>query len=192
MITLAEFHTKYSRLPTEKDPDWQKEITMSKFQLLDIPIMAPGRCSNCGAVKPDGRKYVDFGLTLDHYGVVYICSLCLFEAAGLLEKALGLNPPVAEPAINRHEILVSYIEQLEKSVIEMIDLVKGYASTDIVVSDSGTIPGGKRDTDISIDPEAKSDDKPADEDESGTTKQTTKSRRSDVPSLAELLKHGTS
>lgn len=57
-------------------------IANSRFQILDVPAAAPGKCAVCGfAGREYNRQYVDFGMSLDFYGVVYFCTDCLKAAA---------------------------------------------------------------------------------------------------------------
>lgn len=83
---VDRFIMKYGRLPTEFDPDYLEMLQMGKFRILDAPDVSPGKCSNCGASKPDGRKYIDIGLHIEWYGAFYLCGLCLNE----LSEAMGL------------------------------------------------------------------------------------------------------
>ena|SRR3990170_6848354 len=100
MITIEQFQVKYGRLPTETDPDYLQELErskmLSKFQVMDLPIMAPGKCSNCGGTRIGDRKYVDFGLTLEYYGIVYLCTLCIKELMMVLQKNMGLVQTIIE------------------------------------------------------------------------------------------------
>lgn len=54
--------------------------TLSRFQIIDgTPPCAPGKCVICGTT---AGPFIDFGLELDFYGVVYICFInCLRELA---------------------------------------------------------------------------------------------------------------
>lgn len=56
---------------------------LERFQLLDKPIAAPGKCAVCGSVS---RPVIDFNFNLDWYGAVYFCIECMQAAA----KAIGL------------------------------------------------------------------------------------------------------
>ena len=71
------------------------EETSSRFQVLDRPMQLPGTCSVCG--NPDGQV-IDFGLSLDFYGCVYICIVCLNAAA---EKAGLFEARGIEVALNK-------------------------------------------------------------------------------------------
>lgn len=98
IITLSEFHKKYGRLPTENDPDYEKELSvsdaLSRFQVVRMPLMAPGCCSCCGSSDP-ARTYLDFGMTLEFHGVVYFCHLCLTEAYNKLKESNGTDSSVS-------------------------------------------------------------------------------------------------
>jgi hypothetical protein len=83
---FEKFVLKYSRLPTEFDPEYLELLHMGKFRILDVPDVSPGKCSNCGSSKNDGRKYIDIGLHIEWYGAFYLCGLCLNELA----EAMGL------------------------------------------------------------------------------------------------------
>lgn len=50
----------------------------SRFQVYPSPVASPGKCGVCGAVD---RPVVDFNMTIQFYGAVYICIICMNEAA---------------------------------------------------------------------------------------------------------------
>lgn len=52
--------------------------TASRFQVLPVPQVSPGKCACCGSVN---RPVVDFGFDVDYYGTVYLCKNCVCEAA---------------------------------------------------------------------------------------------------------------
>lgn len=68
-------------LETEKV---HEENPNSRFRLLDVAIKKPGTCLVCKSDGSDERQFVDFGKTVDWYGVVYVCTFCLSEVAKLL------------------------------------------------------------------------------------------------------------
>ncbi len=81
MNIVEEFVRRYGRLPTEFDKDYLELLRMGKYRVLTAPeLKKPSKCSNCGSTKED-RKYVDFGLEIDWYGIVYLCTLCLTDVA---------------------------------------------------------------------------------------------------------------
>lgn len=61
-----------------------EENPQSRFRILDTAIHRPGTCLICLSPGGDGRQFVDFNRTDTWYGVVYVCTFCLAEAAALL------------------------------------------------------------------------------------------------------------
>lgn len=78
---VDKFISRYGRLPTEFDPDYLEMLRMSKYRIIEVPDVQPGKCANCGASKNDGRKYVDIGLHIEWYGALILCGLCLQDIA---------------------------------------------------------------------------------------------------------------
>lgn len=124
---VQKFLEQYGRLPTEKDPDYLEMLNMGKYRILDVPDESPGKCGNCGASKNDGRKYIDFGLHVDWYGAVHLCSHCLKDIAaamGLfeslkeeLQKANETNDNVKllqQQGARLHETVVSTFKEFEE------------------------------------------------------------------------------
>lgn len=56
---------------------------LARFRLLSSPLVVPGKCAVCGSVN---RPVVDFDMTLEFYGAVYLCEICLTEAG----RTIGL------------------------------------------------------------------------------------------------------
>lgn len=92
MSLLERFVNQYGRLPTEVDPDYLEMLRMTKYIIKDYPEVNPAKCANCGSSKKDGRMYIDFGLTVDWFGVVYLCGFCLKDIA----TAMGLFDELEE------------------------------------------------------------------------------------------------
>lgn len=78
---VDRFVKKYNRYPTEVDRDYLEMLQMSKYRIVDVPDVQPGKCGNCGASKNDGRKYIDIGLHVDWYGALFLCGSCLLDLA---------------------------------------------------------------------------------------------------------------
>ena len=98
----------------------------SRFHLLPLPSITPGKCAVCGSVE---RPVIDFMLNIDFYGAVLICTTCMSEAAQLL----GMVPP---------EIHSKATEGLALHLTELLDLnemvgVPRERYNDIVVAVSG-------------------------------------------------------
>lgn len=188
MITIEEFHEKYGRLPTEVDKDWLREVFVSKFQQLELPIMAPGKCGACRSNKRDGRIYLDFGVDVED-GVLYLCSRCIKEAA----RAVGLIS--SEPRLADDLQMNKLLNNVSTGITEVLGLVQALklelegvrGGLDRTDSSAGIVNDDEPDSNVSDDSEDKSDDDSGDEDESGTTEQDSVPRRSDLPSLTDLL-----
>ena len=65
----------------------------SRFQLLPLPVVSPGKCACCGA--PD-RPVVDFGMTIQFYGAVLLCVTCMTEAAAVIDMVPAVELIAAE------------------------------------------------------------------------------------------------
>lgn len=51
---------------------------LAKLQLIKgTPPCQPGKCAICGNCGDENSEFLDFGLELDFYGVVYFCTTCL-------------------------------------------------------------------------------------------------------------------
>jgi hypothetical protein len=141
MVTslVDRFIHKYGRLPTEFDSDYLEMLRMSKYRVKDVPDVQPGKCANCGASKNDGRKYVDFGLHVDWYGAVFICSLCLKEVV----SESGIFDHVQEDLRNAKAALITSknmqeqgVEIYEKFIKTFREFEEYYASLHSLGNDS--------------------------------------------------------
>lgn len=193
---FEQFVQKYGRLPTEIDPDYLEMLNMSKYNIQDVPKFKPGKCANCGGTKNDGRKYIDFSLEIDWYGIVYLCTLCLMDvavAAGLFDE-LKNKIDVLE---NRNAELLSKIvneEEITKRVGDTLadfkELYEQYFGSKLPIAPySPPEPGPDP---VSVEAEKSGSDTSGDE--SGTegakprtTKSSSRERPTDVPSLTELM-----
>lgn len=62
----------------------------TRVQILDFPQAHPGKCAMCGSqTNNDGRKYIDFGLSVPSYGALVFCSHCFAE----INEHLGWYSP---------------------------------------------------------------------------------------------------
>lgn len=187
-MTLVErFIQKYGRLPTEFDKDYLEMLRMSKYKLLDAPHYKPAKCANCGSTKVDGRKYVDFGLEIAWYGIVYICTLCLDDIA----KNIGLFDSY-QATIEQLDKKINYLVNQNKDDSDLVSrlsiimeevnahLADLRTSSDNSDSDRTSDVESAEPKSIKTEPAVKSTN-------SRTTKSTTSSGSKNVPSLADLL-----
>lgn len=77
--------------------------SLSRMQVVPVPQMLPGKCICCGAVD---RPCVDFGMSIDRFGVIYFCEDCIGEAArqfGFSSPADAMSVAVgAEQSVNKY------------------------------------------------------------------------------------------
>lgn len=93
------------------------ELTLSdingRFQVLQRPKALPGNCCVCGAVN---KPVVDFGLSLDWYGAVYICVEDLQAAArivGMVDRQTLIQAELVQrPIIPEKEITDGFLADL--------------------------------------------------------------------------------
>lgn len=100
----------------------------SKVQIIDRPLVKPGKCANCGsATKP----VIDIGLTVEWFGRLYICTDCAKEIAyaigfvpqaELLEVQLASSQSFEEEIITRE--LVAVPNESIRSLLNVVDDIR--------------------------------------------------------------------
>jgi hypothetical protein len=186
VAVIEAFVLKYSRLPTERDPDYLEMLRMSKYRVLAVPDFSPGNCANCGASKNDGRKYVDFGLQIEWYGTVYLCGDCLHDISDTMglfekqnEKVLHLEERLAtmEEIHSRGEALHELVNRTHE------EFEKYYAPDVSIISDGPDISSP-----ASVEPDSPAaDELGTNETKSGVVKPASSPRSKNVRSLTDLL-----
>jgi hypothetical protein len=170
-------------------------LRMSRYRIIDRPDIGPNyKCSNCGSAKEGDRKYVDFGLYIDWYGQVFICTLCLQDIAvnAHLYKGLELdNLKLREQVEELKQARVS-ADDLRSTVLSTYEGVKKYfdnlpAAGDNSDSDSASDVGI---SEAPADSDVNKTDSGSKAPQPRVTEQITKSRSKDVPLLADLLPPG--
>ncbi len=186
---LERFIELYGHMPTEFDKRYLELVAMGRYRILDVPDVQPGSCCNCGASRNDGRKYVDTGRHVEWYGAIFICGLCMREYA----DALGLLETVKQELASVKSLLLSQEdlkfmgERIRDTITQTYEEFKEYYA-----NLSATGVDLTPDTTIKLEPDSSAAVKPAiDETESGVTEPPTSTRRTNIPSLADLRKLGT-
>lgn len=181
---VKRFHEQYGRLPTEFDRDYLEMLRMTKYIIKDAPQFPPSKCANCGTSKVDGRQYIDFGLTVDWFGVVYLCGYCVKD----ITKDFGFFKPYEIEIASLREQIASLKKLLTKGSDLNENVVKTfkeyeefYAGLHSTVDDRN--PSGI--TDLGTDPPAV--EQGTTELQSRTSKPATGTGRKNLPSLADLL-----
>jgi hypothetical protein len=184
MSVFDAFVLKYSRLPTEYDPDYLEMLAMSKYRILAVPDVSPGKCANCGSSKNDGRGYIDFGLHIDWYGGVFFCGECLKDIAVNFGLFTDINQKLLDSVVKEETIsrLQENGEQLYTKVLTLFKEFEEHYASLSTIRDSGS---SNTTTDVGSS-ETAIEPKP-DETKSGVTKSTTGSRSKNVRSLTDLI-----
>lgn len=74
-----------------------ESVINGRFKYSERPMASPGKCAVCGAVD---KPVIDFGMDLDFYGAVLMCTECIrgaAEVAGLYEGAATATAQVVPP-----------------------------------------------------------------------------------------------
>lgn len=93
--------------------------------ICDMPPMAPYKCVSCSSgYGGDGRKFVDTGIHIDHFGQIYICQHCMVQIA----REINIIPWIPQRDL---ELRVGNLEE------ENVRLRTALASLDFVPNRSG-------------------------------------------------------
>jgi hypothetical protein len=192
---VQRFMERYGRLPTEFDPDYLEMLRMEKYVISDAPYFKPSKCANCGSTKEDGRKYLNFNLDIDWYGIVYLCGLCLKDIA----TAFGLFRDLEDQLAKAVDALASITNSEEKGVElqqKVIQTLKEFE--EYYVNLQPAIGNSSNDGSHSVESYTPPNDdtvieteRTVNEPKSRIVKSTPSSRRPNVPSLADLLNANT-
>jgi len=86
--------------------------TSGKMEFLTIPRAFPYKCACCGyGGQNDGRQYLDFGLTFDYDGAVYLCTTCVAELVKVYREQI--EPIDTESLTAQLTIALNQIEDLK-------------------------------------------------------------------------------
>lgn len=157
----------------------------NKVQITASPMVAPNQCCNCGfSGQQEGRFYIDFGIDIEFYGTVLLCTECFAETAG----RIGWITPEINDAL-QGEIAILHQELNNLRVVEekynAIVSATRSISGDNDSSDLAAIGALEIDEVSGFEPRF-SDRKPADAD-SGTSESTVSEGLSDLLSSAESV-----
>lgn len=74
-----------------------ESVINGRFKYLDKPAALPGKCAVCGAVD---KPVIDFGLDVDYFGAVVICTECMKTANQVVELYEGTATAPVVPPLN--------------------------------------------------------------------------------------------
>lgn len=153
---------------------------LGRFHIIEgTPPSLPGKCSVCGTTE---GTFVDFGLDLDYYGVVYFClDNCLVEMANAVDYH---SPRQWKMLMNSYnEIRETYNNLVDENerLRNAVDSFNNLSLPDAPVSISNLVLSEKSDKESSEpDSSAEGDNTGSEEPEQGSAKQ------NDEPGLTDL------
>lgn len=158
---------------------------MSQICTVDAPQALPGRCYFCGTAEPDRGPYLDFGINMEGYGVLYACK----QDITAIGRLYGLLDPVSSG-----DLLTENTELYLKNV-ELTDRVKRLEAALVALKETGLFNGDNPSSSLSdpVDPTSNYVpvlDEPDTEDASGSTESNVdplpESNSSDAESLRDF------
>lgn len=130
-----------------------ESVINGRFQYSDRPNVLPGKCAVCGSVE---RPVIDFGMQLDFYGAVLLCTTCILEAASLIAKVEGATPVVSPFVILPDSGTINeYVHNAVDSINRLNNVLDYFGFKSAGPQDA--IPGESKDEGISSTAESKSD-----------------------------------
>lgn len=110
---------------------------LSKVQLIKgTPPCQPGKCAICGNCGDMDSEFLDFGLELDFYGVVYFCSSCVMgDVLSAMDLVLRERLEEVQDLLEHEK---SRAETFLQTNIELRGIIDSLTNNHgFVVSDSG-------------------------------------------------------
>lgn len=132
--------------------------SLGRFRILGQNELAmPGKCAVCGT---SSGRFIDFGLDLDYYGVVYFCfENCFREAANAFEY----HTPAQHKLLKEEVAMLRKDNNMYSIQIEEMERVFSELTRNIASGIVNTTSG----VDINVGDDKESEQQDTDEDESG-------------------------
>jgi len=95
------------------------EDTSSRFAVLDRPMLPPGVCAVCGS---PSNPVIDFNLSVEWFGVVYFCLVCLnaaAEKAGLYE-ARQIQVKLNRDLVGNLAVLAANLTEIKEAEADVL------------------------------------------------------------------------
>lgn len=118
--------------------------SVGRFQVLEHnQLIAPGKCAGCGGFT--GRRFIDFGLELDYYGVVYLClETCFTEVANQIGFLSPVQGAERNMTIRNQKEFIEALQSELKALENVKDAMASYLGIDPHLAadfgNSGTVP----------------------------------------------------
>lgn len=129
-----------------------EQRAQAKVKVLPVPVALPHKCASCGcSTNEDGRAFYDFGINVNYYGVIYVCTECI---VGLMNDVGWVSPAqhqavvdklqeVSSDNLNLRGKVVAYGNALSSAITaDQLDLVG--LSVDDTESSSAPVSGNRK------------------------------------------------
>lgn len=106
----------------------------NKIQISEHANVAPNKCANCSfSGREPGRYFIDFGVDLEFYGTVYLCTECFAECANII----GWIPPAEADRLKlRDAKLTAEFERLKEFEAKYVSIASHF---DIPMATAGDL-----------------------------------------------------
>ena len=85
-----------------------ESVINGRFKYSERPMASPGKCAVCGAVD---KPVIDFGMDLDFYGAVLMCTECIRTAAEVADLYEGAATAAAQVVPPLHYLDVGALNE---------------------------------------------------------------------------------
>lgn len=106
--------------------------TVGRFHLLEHnQLQLPHKCGTCGAFSgAKGRKFIDFDMWIEFYGVVYICNECFLGAAKELDCVPTVQYDEAMRQVEEYKAVVLSLIAENRGLRDAVDNLRGFDRPD--------------------------------------------------------------
>lgn len=105
----------------------------NKVQITASPQVAPHKCINCGfSGMAENRYFIDFGVDIEYYGTLLLCSDCFGETANILGWITPKRASAYSEVIDRltdEVVALRTIEDLYDTIVAAVRPVLGFHDT---------------------------------------------------------------
>ena len=108
----------------------------NKIQISEHANVAPNKCANCSfSGREPGRYFIDFGVDLEFYGTVYLCTSCFAECANIIG---WISPAEADRLKERDAELTAEFDRLKEFETKYVSIASYFDDAD---RSGGNLPG---------------------------------------------------
>ena len=113
--------------------------SVDRFQVLSHnELKFPHRCATCASFSGDnGREFIDFGLFVEFYGSVYICTECFL---GAVDSIKPRRRQMYDARVNELQAVVMTLIKENRTLRDGIDLLRAIDHPNTDTDDGNVVP----------------------------------------------------